>query len=235
MDEVAPGRVWDDHLVTWSFMKPYHFGSTSGQMSLARHGYFEVRAVVGRMLHPRRRTPRHPLLQVGSGPNPLPGFENVDFYFSAALRTGHRGHDLRRPLPYADALFEGVYSEHTLEHMYPSEALALLREICRVLMPGGVFRCSVPDLKRYVDFYERRAVDPAFGMFRSGCEAFWNLTQNHHHRSVWDADMLKRQMVACGFVDASERPFRQGADERLLVDQEDRSWESVYVEGVKRG
>jgi SAM-dependent methyltransferase len=214
-------------------MEPHHFGADTGQMSLLRHGYFEARAVLGRAVSPRRRQPAEPLLQVGSGMNPLSGFVNLDFYFASRGRKDHTGHDLRRPLPYADGAFEGAYSEHTLEHMYPPEALALLREVARVLKPGGVFRVSVPDLAKYVAFYEGRSPHPQFGMFRSGCEAFWNLTQNHLHRSVWDADMLKRQLLACGFSRAEQRPFRDGADPRLLVDLEERTWESLYVEGVR--
>lgn len=34
-----------------------------------------------------------------------------------------------------------------------AEALRLLAEVRRVLKLGGAFRCSVPDLGRYVDFY----------------------------------------------------------------------------------
>ncbi|MHA0337031.1 class I SAM-dependent methyltransferase [Sphingomonas aquatilis] len=216
-------------------MESHYFGADAAHMSLLRHGYFETRALIGRWVSPRRRRPKKPLLQIGSGLNPIADFENLDFYMAHRGKVRHVGHDLRRPLPYADGVFEGVYSEHTLEHMYPAEALFLLREAWRVLKPGGIFRCSVPDLKKYIDFYEGRDMGAQFGMFRSGCEALWNLTQNHMHRSVWDADMLKRQMVASGFVHAEERPFRDGSDPRLFVDLEHRAWESLYVEGVKAG
>ena len=214
-------------------MDDSYFGFDGARMSLARHGYFEARAIIGRILSPRRRRARKPLLQIGAGSNLLPEFENLDFYLANGGQTGHVAHDVRRPLPYADATFEGVYSEHTLEHLYPGEAMRLLAEIRRVLKPGGIFRCSVPDLGKYVEFYEGRSQIEQFGRFRSGCEALWNLTQNHLHRSVWDADMLERQMIAQGFASAKRRGFREGADERLLVDIEHRAWESLYMEGVR--
>lgn len=214
-------------------MEAHHFGSGTAQLSLLRHSYFEARAAIGRWFSLRRRKPQRPLLQIGSGLNPLPEFENLDFYFAHRGKAQHVGHDLRASLPYADNSFDGAYSEHTLEHMYPAEALRLLREIHRVLKPGAIFRCSVPDLRRYVDFYEGRNSDAQFNMFRSGCEAFWNLTQNHLHRSVWDSDMLKQEMVASGFSRTEQRGFREGEDARLLVDLEHRAWESLYVEATK--
>lgn len=214
-------------------MEQHHFGSRVAELSLPRHLYFEARATLGRLVSPRRRRPAKPLLQIGSGLNPLSDFENVDFYFTHRGQARHVGHDIRRPLPYADNSFEGAFSEHTLEHMYPADALHLIAEVARVLKPGGVFRCSVPDLGKYVRFYCGEGDTEAFGMFRSGCEAFWNLTQNHLHRSVWDADMLRQQMLDHGFTSATERGYGEGEDPRLVVDLEHRAWESLYVEGRK--
>ena len=214
-------------------LEQHHFGSRVAELTLPRHLYFEARAIVGRLTSPKRRQPRHELLQIGSGLNPISGFDNLDFYFAWRGQAEHIGHDIRRPLPFADASFTGVFSEHTLEHMYPADAIHLLAEVARVLKPGGIFRCSVPDLAKYVAFYRGELSDKQFGTFRSGCEAFWNLTQNHLHRSVWDADMLTRQMLAHGFSAAVQRAYGEGEDPRLLVDLEHRAWESLYVEGRK--
>ncbi|NTS66803.1 methyltransferase domain-containing protein [Sphingomonas sp. HHU CXW] len=211
----------------------HQFGSKAAELSFSRFGFFEARALVGRMFSSRQRKPGHALLQIGSGLNMLPDFDNLDFYFAHRGQAKHIGHDLRRELPYADNSFEGIYSEHTLEHMYPSEALLVIAEAARVLKPGGVFRVSVPNLARFIAFYNGEEVSEEFKMFDSGCEAMWNLCQNHHHRSVWDAAMLKKQMLAAGFSAATERGFREGADQRLLVDQDFRAWESLYVEGTK--
>lgn len=214
-------------------MEMHQFGSRAAEWTLPRHLYFEARALVGRFSSSRRREPNRALLQIGSGLNPLPAFENLDFYFAHRGQAKHVGHDLREQLPYADNSFEGVYSEHTLEHMYPAEAIALIREVYRVLKPGGIFRCSVPNLARFVAFYNGEDVPTQFNTFSSGCEAMWNLTQNHGHRSVWDADMMQRQMLEAGFASAEERAYREGSDARLLVDQDYRAWESLYVESVK--
>lgn len=212
-------------------MQEHQFGSRAAQLSLWKHFQFELRGAVGHLLSARRRRPRAALLQIGSGLNPLAGFENLDFHFAHRGRARHVGHDVRRALPYADASFDGAYSEHTLEHMYPAEAISLIAEVARVLRAGAIFRCSVPDLARYVAFYEGRPSPEPFAMFASGCEAMWNLTQNHLHRSVWDAEMLTRQMLDHGFAQAQVCAFGEGADPRLLVDQPHRAWESLYVEG----
>ncbi len=42
--------------------------------------------------------------------------------------------------------FEGVYSSHVLEHVYPHEAPVALSEFMRVLVPGGACIAIVPDL-----------------------------------------------------------------------------------------
>ena len=211
-------------------LEQHQFGSRIAELSVPKHLYFEARATIGNLLSRKRRRPAHALLQIGSGLNPLPDFENLDFFFTHRGKAAHVGHDIRRPLPYADASFDGAYSEHTLEHMYPADAMHLIAEVARVLKPGGIFRCSVPDLAKYVAFYEGRSAAGEFGMFSSGCEAFWNLTQNHLHRSVWDAEMLQGQMLAHGFSAATQQQFGQGDDARLLVDLEHRAWESLYVE-----
>lgn len=61
--------------------------------------------------------------------------------------------DLRKSLPFPDHSFQGVYSSHVLEHLYRDEALALLKEIKRVLVPNGLIRIVVPDMRSFVEAY----------------------------------------------------------------------------------
>ena len=53
--------------------------------------------------------------------------------------------DASKRFPYGDEEFEAVYSSHVLEHMPPADAAHCLREVHRVLKPGGVARIAVPD------------------------------------------------------------------------------------------
>jgi hypothetical protein len=214
---------------------PHRFGSVGYQVNLKGVIEFEVRSLLGRVFS-RRRPPQFPYLHIGCGPNELAGFQNMDFYSLRSLIRGgpasRVGHDLRYPLPYDSESFDGAFPEHTLEHLYPSEVMQLLSEIRRVLRRGAVFRCGVPDLRKYVDFYLGGNVSVEFSRFESGCQAIWSLTQNFGHRSVWDAPTMIMQMVSAGFKRAKEVSFREGENADLLVDKQERRWETLYVEAV---
>ena len=172
-----------------------------------------------------------PYINIGCGPNILPGFTNVDFY-SSRNRDRVFGHDLRYPFPFPDAVFEGAFSEHVLEHLNPEDAQALLQEIYRILKPGSVFRCIVPDLETYLRFYAGERLE-GFEQFGSGCEALSVLAYGHGHQALWDAAKLERQLREAGFGEVSRQLYREGRDAALLQDQETRKWDSLYMEAVK--
>ncbi len=55
--------------------------------------------------------------------------------------------DLARGIPFADSSADAVYHSHLLEHLDRPVALRFMREVHRVLKPGGVQRIVVPDLE----------------------------------------------------------------------------------------
>ena len=174
------------------------------------------------------------LLNLGCGARPIPGWVNADFFQWAfwATRPDYWPVDLRRPLRCAEGHFEGVFAEHTLEHLCPADARGLLREMARVLRPGAWLRVVVPDLARYVAYYRGDRVAQEFAVrWPQRVDALRALTQAYGHRSVWDGGSACAALREAGFTEVREVGFREGSDPRLLVDWEERRWESLYVEG----
>jgi SAM-dependent methyltransferase len=179
-------------------------------------------------------------LHLGSANHLLQGFENVDFYdVKIAVKKllgridgeiKYVGHDLRFPLPFPSASFEGAFCEHTLEHLHPHHAKKFLKEVRRVLKPGSIFRIVVPDLDLYLDFCSGKVINEKFLKFNTPASAIWSLTQNFGHRSVWNIIQLEEALLEAGFKSVMNLEFKSGSDSRLLHDLQRRSWESLYVE-----
>jgi SAM-dependent methyltransferase len=74
-----------------------------------------------------------------------------------ALRRIDLWLDLRNRLPFPNDSVAFVYCSHTLEHLYPDDAIRLLREMRRVVSPCGCVRIAVPSLDRALDIIEGRA------------------------------------------------------------------------------
>jgi SAM-dependent methyltransferase len=64
--------------------------------------------------------------------------------------------DVNEPLPFDDASFDGVVLKDLLEHV--ADPVAVVREVHRVLRPGGKVFASSPDAQRWVwdDYTHRR-------------------------------------------------------------------------------
>ena len=217
-------------------LKKNKFGNKVYEITLYKKIIFELLSFFGRLFSKKRvKIIDIKYLQLGCGNSDIKSnYINLDFYkLNFFKRSPLFYHDLRYPLPFDDNTFYGVFSEHTIEHLYPSDALNLFREVYRVLKKGGVFRVITPDLKKYVDFYNKKFLNNHFSGFVNGCEAIWYVTQNFNHLSVWDSEMLELQFKKTGFKDFYKQEFNQGINEDLLIDKNGRQVESLYVEAVK--
>lgn len=95
-------------------------------------------------------------VHIGGGGEKLKGWIDVDLPPGADLPL-----NVLWGLPFASGCVSFVFCSHMLEHLdYPADALAFLREIRRVLRPGGVARFVVPDIEKYFAAYVRN--DKAF-------------------------------------------------------------------------
>jgi SAM-dependent methyltransferase len=141
--------------------------------------------------------------------------------------------DLRFPLNCASDCWAGVFASHVLEHLYYDAAFQLLKEIYRTLKPGSWIRLVLPDLEKYVQFYNRDPAVREFHEYDYGAQAIHNLTQNWEHLSVWDFELLSGVLGAIGFESVARVSYCSGSDPRLFLDLEVRDWESFYTEARK--
>ena len=88
---------------------------------------------------------------------PLYRKEWTNLYFSLLPQPPEEDkvlyYDVRKPLPFADGIFDAVYAMHIIEHLSLKEGLSFLKEIKRALKPGGICRLSTPDLEDIIRNY----------------------------------------------------------------------------------
>ncbi|HEX2149618.1 MAG TPA: class I SAM-dependent methyltransferase [Actinomycetota bacterium] len=129
-------------------------------------GYFEWHEQPGYYRDITRHfSPDATLLDVGCGTGWLadhfPKYTGLDASPDAVAQAAEKGRnvqlgDLSEPLPFEDGSFDNAVIKDVLEHV-PDPA-ATVREVYRVLKPGGLVFASSPDAQRWVwnDYTHRR-------------------------------------------------------------------------------
>ena len=202
-------------------------------------------------------------INLGSGPNAIPNWTNVDYAIGARLaRIPILGGlvksigifncdwdssiviaNLQKRFPWADDSVDIVYSSHTVEHFSKSEGDAFLRECHRVLVPGGIIRIVVPDLSVVVQKYndgELHAedfVDKLDVLYESEGNFLKRILCPYiqfPHRCMYDHDGLVRVMSNIGFDASPKQAFESDIDDIRTIETENRTTNSVVVEGKKR-
>ncbi len=91
-------------------------------------------------------------LQLGCGPCPAPGWINAD-------RTAAPGVDLvgdiRAGLALESGSVDHAVAIHLLQDLFWPDIPGVLKEIRRVLRPGGVLRLGLPDMERAIAAWQR--------------------------------------------------------------------------------
>jgi predicted SAM-dependent methyltransferase len=150
----------------------------------------------------RYRVPRPPrsdgfLVHLGCGFKYIDGMINVD---GNIFRKIDLWLDLRNRLPFPSKSCKLVYTSHTIEHLFPNEAMALLREIRRVLADDGVARIAVPSMEHAlkviqggpVEDWPRPFADPV-------AQAVNYLFCDGQHKYAYNYNILASFARECGF------------------------------------
>lgn len=193
-------------------------------------------------------------LHIGSGPYNLEGWINLDI-FPAQLST-----NVLWGLPFTDGQCRYVFLSHLLEHLfYPTDAMALLKEIHRVLEPGGVVRIVVPDIEQCIRAYQENNKE----FFQQRVEHWGagdgNATRLEHflsyagagpdpawlfeaHKFGYDFETLERALQRAGFKAIVRSSFMASGHDALQVDEHSQvasakfgdSHYSLFIEAVKQ-
>ncbi len=192
-----------------------------------------------RWLVRKRRWSGKDYLNVGCGYGLYEGFVNLDYIWKPGVLCWDVSRLDKEPLPFADNTFKGIYTEHCLEHIDLEASWACLRDLHRVLKPGGRVRIIVPDGEIYIDGYiahragntielpyakQNKEATPMISINRVGRDA---------HKFLYDYETLAYMLKETGFSAIKKERFGSGADPFLLRDSKHREWESLYVEAVK--
>jgi SAM-dependent methyltransferase len=176
-------------------------------------------------------------LQCGSGPKLAPEWLNTDMMHLRGREEGetepgrlarldgnlyYLEHDATEPFPFEDDSFDFVYNEHFIEHLYPGDAIVWLKEVRRILRPGGHLRISTPDMRKYMHGY----VDPDKAFFKQHHERM----APHLQGFLVDPDdesvpPPKRNVRRRYFVDDEEVPIRPA----FMINQIFQLWGHRWV------
>lgn len=210
-------------------------------------------------------------INIGCGPSPTPGWLNYDNSLSVRLAKhpvftsilerlgflnqknlevisvaksqGIQWADAATQIRLPDNSVEVLYSSHMLEHLDRNSTQRFLSEAYRVLIPGGIIRICVPDLRKMADRYLREGdadtfvedtmlATPTEGGF---VERLRNIAVGErHHKWMYDEKSLCRLLSDRGF----RRPIALRPGSTTIanpgeLDLYERANTSVYVEAAK--
>lgn len=144
-------------------------------------------------------------VQFGCGKNKLEGWANFD-----------REVNIAKPLPFESGAVEFVFAEHVIEHVTHLQGIAFLREVLRILKPGGVLRVAFPDVTRITPFNCAPMVEKAELKRERGAPDVWlAIMTQWGHQACWTRDSMLRALFAVGFDVVESRAYGQSGREEL--------------------
>jgi SAM-dependent methyltransferase len=156
--------------------------------------------------------------------------------------------DIVKGLPEAADSCDAVYCSHVLEHLAYEDFKMALKNTYKILKPGGIFRCIVPDLRaqvlKYVENYDLLDA-PASDLMQATMLGIENrpkglgstikdLFGNSKHLWMWDSKSLAFELKTAGFINI--RDCRYADFEELhfaFVEKQDRFYNAVAIECKK--
>jgi SAM-dependent methyltransferase len=174
-------------------------------------------------------------LNWGCGSQPAPGWINSDRKQAPGIDLSC---DIREGLPLEEASIDYAVSIHALPEVPYPDLLSVLRELHRVLKPGGTLRLGLPNLEHAVDAYRRGERDwfliPDEEMSSAGGKLIAQLVWYGYSRTLFVPEFAEELLRKAGFAQVRQLASGQTASPHPeIVALDDRPLESFFVEAVK--
>lgn len=174
-------------------------------------------------------------LNWGCGPEPPPGWINADLLEGPGIDLSG---DIRDGLPLESDSMGYVASIHALQDLPYPDVMPALRELRRVLEPGGVLRLALPDLDRAISAYLRD--DPGYFCIPDSDAATLSgklivqLTWYGRSRVMFTYDFARELLLKAGFSGVARCAYRTTLSAFPgIVELDDREGETLFIEAKK--
>ena len=174
-------------------------------------------------------------LNWGCGEHPEPGWLNSDVKNVPGIDIVA---DVRAGLPLESDSIDYITSIHALPELPYPDLVPALRELRRVLKPGGVLRLALPDLERGIEAYRSGNRDyfhvPDEDARSLGAKFVTQMIWYGYSRSLFVPDFVEELLERAGFSRVDRCRYRETAGPwPEIVALDNREPESLFVEGVK--
>lgn len=159
-----------------------------------------------------------------------------DLHYDVAWSGSIVSYDLRKELPLGNGSIDYAYTSHFLEHLPLQVARQLIKEIFRVLRPGGIVRIVVPDLavgaSHYLEALQQNPNDPNAAPEFLKWLQLGRIGVRDPHCWMYDAPSLSSMLREFGFTNVAVCQYRTGRvpDCEILDNRRD---ESLHIEAEK--
>lgn len=180
--------------------------------------------------------------------NPLLHFflkRKLNAVFPANVKYG----DIVKGLPVSQSSCKGVYCSHTLEHLSLDDCRVALHNTYKILQPGGIFRCVLPDLEIATRTYLKQldggnkeaSIDYIAGLLMgltSRPKGIKRIAEsifgNAHHLWMWDKYSLAVELEKAGFTQVRACEFNDSEDSHFQqVEDRSRFYSAIALQAIK--
>ena len=174
-------------------------------------------------------------LNWGCGEHPEPGWINSDIKDGPGIDLSC---DIREGLPLEADTIDYAVSIHALPEIPYTDIVGALRELRRVLKPGGVLRLALPDLDKGIKAYLSEDEDyfliPDEDAKAIGSKFIVQMIWYGYSRTLFTYDFTAELLRKAGFTQVTRSDFRTTASRfPEIVELDSREKESLYVEATK--